>query len=202
MSKGNRLYKTFMTTMIVIIAGLLLATGIIAIQKHLKLKMEVAFQPGVNVEIGVLNPETFEEVLILRNFDDGADKHVEVNQAVLQGSKLTLTEEFINTYACSQELLDLFGVEVEEGGSVIALYINNYTPEAVEVSLDLSHGEIVEFSGAFIAPYYETSGASQYAAFVAIDTASVILPNTKIPRGTGLLNSRSTGPLRISRETV
>ena len=80
MSKSNRMYKIFMTSMIVIIAGLLLATGIIAIQKQMKLKANIQFLPGVNVEIYVKNENNPTETLIFRNFEDTANsKTIEFN---------------------------------------------------------------------------------------------------------------------------
>ena len=67
MTKQEKIYRIFMTTMIVIIAGLLLATGIIAIQKQMKLKANIEFLPGINVEIFVKNEDNPTETLIFRN---------------------------------------------------------------------------------------------------------------------------------------
>ena len=45
MSKSSRIYKIFMTTMIVAIAGMLLAMGIIAAQKNNETWSAVFFKP-------------------------------------------------------------------------------------------------------------------------------------------------------------
>ena len=160
MSKSNKLYKIFMTSMIVIIAGLLLATGIIAVQKHLKLKMEIAFQPGVQCAIGVVNFKTGDEIMFLKNFED-ENGSVEVNGGILDGSKLILTQDIVETYGMSvEEVEEVFGLYLTafgtnfdiRDGSVLCLMIMNYTSAMLEVSLNLSHGEVlpVEWLSAFM----------------------------------------------------
>ena len=104
MSKSNRMYKIFMTTMIVIIAGLLLATGIIAIQKSMKLKANIEFLPGINVEIYVKNENNPTETLIFRNFEDTSDannkKYIEFNSTYceLSATTLTMKDAFVTAY--------------------------------------------------------------------------------------------------------
>ena len=98
MSKSNRMYKIFMTSMIVIIAGLLLATGIIAIQKSMKLKANIEFLPGVNVEIYV-NEES-ENGLLFRNFDKDTNNKIYVNSTYceLGATTLTMNNNFVTAY--------------------------------------------------------------------------------------------------------
>ena len=65
MSKSNRIYKIFMTTMIVAIAGMLLAMGIIAAQKTMKLGVQFSSNPNYKLAIAINN----EENVVFQNFD-------------------------------------------------------------------------------------------------------------------------------------
>ena len=47
MSKASKLYKVLMTAMIVAIAGMLLASGIIALQKSMKLNLSFNMNPNI-----------------------------------------------------------------------------------------------------------------------------------------------------------
>ena len=121
MSKANRLYKTFMTSMIVIIAGMLLATGIIAIQKQIKLKANIEFLPGVDVEIYVKNADNPTETLIFRNFEDtGNSKTIEFNATYceLSATTLTMNNNFVTAY-----------------GNNFTLIVKNYSGFTIETNI-------------------------------------------------------------------
>ena len=53
MLKSEKVYKIFMTAMFVVIAGLLLASGIVAIQKSMKLNLSFDVKPTFLFEIYV-----------------------------------------------------------------------------------------------------------------------------------------------------
>jgi len=118
MSKSNRMYKIFMTTMIVIIAGLLLATGIIAIQKSMKLKANIEFLPGINVEIYV-NEES-ENGLLFRNFDKDTNNKIYVNSTYceLGATTLTMNNNFVTAY-----------------GNNFTLVVKNYSGFTIETNI-------------------------------------------------------------------
>ena len=122
MTKQEKIYRIFMTTMIVIIAGLLLATGIIAIQKQMKLKANIEFLPGINVEIYV-NEES-EEGLLFRNFEDTSDannkKYIEFNSTYceLSANTLTMKDAFVTAY-----------------GNNFTLIVKNYSGFTIETNI-------------------------------------------------------------------
>ncbi|MBR4407874.1 MAG: hypothetical protein IKT27_06125 [Clostridia bacterium] len=66
MSKTNRIYKIFMATMIVAIAGMLLAMGIIAAQKTMKLGVQFSSTPNYKLAIAINDAEN----VVFQNFDD------------------------------------------------------------------------------------------------------------------------------------
>ena len=163
-------YQILMTSMILVMAGMLFAMGIIAIQNHLKLNVGFVLQPGIKCEIYVSNTDGSNQTLILRNFDGGEDMPIEVNEGVLQGSKLTLSQNFIETY-----------------GDEFALVIYNYSRETLEVSLDVSLGMVEDYGASQGGPEWcilPMTDSSLYAGLgvylITIDTAAVILPNTEI----------------------
>lgn len=98
MSKTNRLYKIFMTSMIVIIAGMLLATGIIAIQKSMKLNAKIQMLPFADIEIWAENEES--EILLFRNFDKSEEDEISVNKdyTSISGNTLALKDLFVTTF--------------------------------------------------------------------------------------------------------
>ena len=65
MSKTNRIYKLFMATMIVAIAGMLLAMGIIAAQKTMKLGVQFSSNPNYKLVIAINNADN----IVFKNFD-------------------------------------------------------------------------------------------------------------------------------------
>ena len=118
MTKSNRLYKIFMTTMIVIIAGMLLATGIIAIQKSMKLNVSMSMLPTANIEILVGGAES--ETLLFRNFDKDTNNkvYVDTSKATLSGNTFSLKDSFVNTY-----------------GSEFTIIVKNYSNFPIKVGL-------------------------------------------------------------------
>ena len=99
MSKSDKLYKTFMTSMIVIIAGLLLATGIIAIQKQMKLKTSFDYIPSVDVEVFVKNDDNPTEQLIFSNYANGTNGiYVNSKYCTLSATTLTFNNAFVTAY--------------------------------------------------------------------------------------------------------
>ena len=116
MSKSYRMYKIFMTTMVVIIAGLLLATGIIAIQKQMKLKTSFEYIPGVDVEIYVKNVDNSSERLIFSNYEKGASGiYVDTKYCLLSATTLTMNSDFAKDY-----------------GNNFSIVINNYSGFAID----------------------------------------------------------------------
>ena len=100
MTKQEKIYRIFMTSMIVIIAGLLLATGIIAIQKSIRVKMGIQFLPGVNVEIYVKNDTYTEYELLFRNYviDEENGIFANTDYCVLSTGTLQLNDTFFERY--------------------------------------------------------------------------------------------------------
>ena len=118
MTKSNRLYKIFMTTMIVIIAGMLLATGIIAIQKSMKLNVSMSMLPTADIEILVGGAES--ETLLFRNFDKDTNNkvYVDTSKATLSGNTFSLKDSFVNS--C---------------GSEFTIIVKNYSNFSIKVGL-------------------------------------------------------------------
>ena len=97
MLKSERIYKVLMTTMIAVIIGLLLATGIIAIQKSMKLNLSFNVQPTFLFEIYV--EKDSQKEYVFRNFEaDGKPLKFGDGLESLQGNKLTANNDFLKDY--------------------------------------------------------------------------------------------------------
>ena len=91
MLKSERLYKIFITSMIVLIAGLLLATGIIALKNSMRMKIGVEMYPNFKIEVCINEVDN----VVFRNFDD-----LVTNNGIsgLSGNTLTMDNSFFDTY--------------------------------------------------------------------------------------------------------
>ena len=107
MTKQEKIYRIFMTSMIVIIAGLLLATGIIAVQKSMKLKVGVSITPSMLCKI----TDSSDNVLFCNTTKNSQSLYV-TEGASISGNMLTLNKSFSNL------------------GGEFALKIYNYTTVA------------------------------------------------------------------------
>ena len=112
MSKTNRIYKIFMTTMIVAIAGMLLAMGIIAAQKTMKLGVQFSSNPNYKLAIAINN----EENVVFQNFDNVI---MDNGISSLNGNVLVADDEVFKDY-----------------GNDFTIIIKNYTESTgIEVSM-------------------------------------------------------------------
>ena len=107
MTKQEKIYRIFMTSMIVIIAGLLLATGIIAVQKSMKLSVGVSITPSMLCKI----TDSSDNVLFCNTTKNSQSLYV-TKGASISGNMLTLNKSFSNL------------------GGEFALKIYNYTTVA------------------------------------------------------------------------
>ena len=89
MTKQEKIYRIFMTTMIVIIAGLLLATGIIAVQKSMKLSVGVSITPSMLCKI----TDSSNNVLFCNTTKNGQSLYVGEGFSA-SGTMLTLNKAF------------------------------------------------------------------------------------------------------------
>ena len=156
MSKSGKIYKSFMTIMIVAIAAMLIAMGIIAIQKNLKLKTSIDFLPGINVEIFVKNEDNLTEQLIFRNFQDtSSSKSIEYNPTYceLSGNTLTMNSNFVNTFGNNFTLriknYSAFKIETNITSETTAYIgqeqINAIEPEITPINARIASGESQDF---------------------------------------------------------
>ena len=97
MSKSNRMYKIFMTTMIVIIAGLLLATGIIAIQKQMKMKVSFSATPSIFCQIDV-KANGADDSTYTTIFNNNGEAIIGTG-IELSGNSLLFSDTFASAYA-------------------------------------------------------------------------------------------------------
>ena len=100
MSKANKMYKIFMTTMIVAIAGMLLAMGIIAAQRTMKVNVAFPANPYYKIEIWIQKSGD-EEKLAFCNFEDeDLDKEIVMQNGItsLNGSTITADNSFFTAY--------------------------------------------------------------------------------------------------------
>ena len=112
MSKSNRIYKIFMTTMIVAIAGMLLAMGIIAAQKTMRLGVQFSSNPNYKLAIAIND----EENVVFQNFDTVI---MDNGISSLNGDTLVADEEAFKGY-----------------GNDFTIIIKNYT-EATGIKIDM-----------------------------------------------------------------
>ena len=107
MSKSDRIYKIFMTTMIVIIAGILLATGIIAIQKSMKMNLSFETNPNYLFEVYIQKSGDDTKKLVFRNYEKSASEGVVMENgfSTLYGNTLTADDTFLETYGGDFEFI-------------------------------------------------------------------------------------------------
>ena len=100
MSKSNRIYKIFMTTMIVAIAGMLLAMGIIAAQKTMKLGVQFSSNPNYRLEVLIEKNGSTAEPVFCNFEDDGLGKQVEMKNGIssLDGNTIVADSSFFTKY--------------------------------------------------------------------------------------------------------
>lgn len=111
MKKKLNYYNIFMTAMMVVIAGLLLATGIIALQKSMNMKVGVNITPSHEIRIDYGG-----ETIFCNTTKDSAGIKV-ASGYTLSGNTLTFTQEFISI------------------GETFALTIYNYNTSYLQVSV-------------------------------------------------------------------
>ena len=95
MSKGNRLYKIFMTSMIVIIAGLLLACGVIAVKNSMRVKMSIPANPNFLIEIYIQKDGSETQNLVFKNFDE-----IKIQNGIsgINANTLIASDDFVTQY--------------------------------------------------------------------------------------------------------
>ena len=100
MSKTNKIYKIFMTTMIVAIAGMLLAMGIIAAQKTMKLGVRFSSNPNYRLEVWIEKNGSTAEPVFCNFEDDGLGKQVEMKNGIssLDGNTIVADSSFFTKY--------------------------------------------------------------------------------------------------------
>ena len=96
MSKTNRMYKIFMTVMVTIIAGLLLACGVIAVKNSMRVKMSIPANPNFLIEIYIQKDGSETQNLVFKNYGDVQIKN---GFSSLSGNKLIANgDDFIKAY--------------------------------------------------------------------------------------------------------
>ena len=133
MKKKLNYYNIFMTAMMVVIAGLLLATGIIALQKSMNLKVGVNITPSHEIRIDYGG-----ETIFCNTTKDSTGIKV-AGGFTLSGNTLTFTQEFISI------------------GETFALTIYNYNTSYLQVSVS---GTGASGNTLTIAPYSTTASSS------------------------------------------
>ncbi|MBQ4535488.1 MAG: InlB B-repeat-containing protein [Clostridia bacterium] len=95
MSKANRLYKIFMTSMIVIIAGILLACGVIAVKNSMRVKMSIPSNPNFLIEIYIQKDGSETKNLVFKNFGE-----VQIQNGIsgLNANTLVASDDFVSLY--------------------------------------------------------------------------------------------------------
>ena len=107
MSKSDRMYKIFMTAMVVVIAGLLLATGIIAIQKSMKMNLSFEANPNYLFEVYIQKSGDDTKKLVFRNYEKSASEGVVMENgfSTLYGNTLSADDTFLETYGSDFEFI-------------------------------------------------------------------------------------------------
>ena len=97
MSKSDRIYKIFMSTMVVVIAGLLLATGIIAIQKQMRMKVGFSATPSIECQIDMKTMGA-DDSTYTKIFNNKESAYIGAGLS-LSGNTLYFTEDFAKSYS-------------------------------------------------------------------------------------------------------
>ena len=166
MDRTNRFYKIFITSMIVAIAVMLLASGIIALSKSMKLNMSINITPNFKLEVCINEVNN----VIFRNFaDETTGKTIEVKNGIsgIQGSNLIVDDKAFKDY----------------GNEFTLIIINYTTTTGIEVEMTstatMTGGGIgvpaeIE-SSKYIATQYSTGDADYVSFSVAVNS---VFPQT------------------------
>ena len=120
MDRTNRFYKIFITSMIVAIAIMLLASGIIALSKSMKLNLSFQANPNFHFEVYIQPQDSQSKNLVFRNFKKG---NAEGEGIVMKNGLSTLKA---NTLSADSSFVDTYGSE-------FSIIIANYTAKDIKV---------------------------------------------------------------------
>ena len=120
MDRTNRFYKIFITSMIVAIAIMLLASGIIALSKSMKLNLSFQANPNFHFEVYIQPQDSQSKNLVFRNFKKG---NAEGEGIVMKNGLSTLKA---NTLSADSSFVDTYGSE-------FSIIIANYTAKDIMV---------------------------------------------------------------------
>ena len=144
MSKTNRMYKIFMTVMVTIIAGLLLACGVIAVKNSMRVKMSIPANPNFLIEIYIQKDGSETQNLVFKNFGE-----VQIQNGIsgLNANTLVASDNFITLYGGDFSIIiknytTTMGINVsvtstatiEGGGDGVPAEITAVTSSAVKYS--------------------------------------------------------------------
>lgn len=120
MTKLSKIYKLFMYTMVVAAIGMLIAMGVIAVQKSMRLNASIECLPGIDVEVSAKD-STGTETLLFRNFEDanaGKTIEFETDYCSISSNSLIMNDAFVTAY-----------------GNSFSIVIYNYSNFAVDVNI-------------------------------------------------------------------
>ena len=173
MSKTNRIYKIFMTTMIVAIAGMLLAMGIIAAQKTMKLGVRFPSNPNYRLEIWIQKTGEDAQPVFCNFEDEGLNKQVEMQNGItsLDGNTISADNSFFTKY-----------------GNDFTLIIKNYTESTgIEVSMTSTATMLQGGNGIPAQIEAEKTAASKFENEQSLDSVSFrVYVNSVFPQTTSL----------------
>ena len=139
MSKTNKIYKIFMTTMIVAIAGMLLAMGIIAAQKTMKLGVRFPSNPNYRLEVWIEKYGGTAEPVFCNFKDDALGKKVEMKNGItsLDGNTIVADNSFFTNYENDFTIIiknytESTGIEVSMTSTATMLQGGNGIPAQIE----------------------------------------------------------------------
>ena len=166
MSKTNRMYKVFMTVMVTIIAGLLLACGVIAIQKSMKLNLSFQANPNFLFEVYIQKEGEGTANLVFRNFEDTANSKEIVMQngfSTLQSNTLSADGSFFTTYG------DEFSIIIANYTTTMGISVSVTSTATIEGGGDGVPAEITAITSSAVK--YSGSGDAAEVKFNVANTA-------------------------------
>ena len=157
MTKRNKFYQIGFIISTIVCIGLMLAMGIIAVQKSMKLNMSFQMNPSIYVKVEIYNTSTSKYETIFQNTNATEIK----SGVILSGNTLQFANDYATTLGTSLKmkvtslnegitmLTEFSGASVTSGGNTLTATATTYNVASAELTVSTLTGLTMTFVQAF-----------------------------------------------------
>ena len=172
MTKRNKFYQIGFIVSTIVCIGLMLAVGIIAVQKSMKLNMSFQMNPSIYVKVEIYNTSTSKYETIFQNTNATEIK----SGVILSGNTLQFANDYATTLGTSLKmkvtslnegmtmLTEFSGASVTSGGNTITATATTYNVASDELTINTLSNLTIQFSQAFMV---DVSGVDTNSATIS-----------------------------------